>query len=144
MSFLEESERAEKRRFWLRTGTVASAFAILLVGALVVFVQWQRAESNYATAKDVFRNMTFNIAEWKTRPDMQILQVTEYLEQVKKALDKLVQAKPNDVQLEEMGALMLDNLTDAYLTAGGYLHLSHETALETNNHFRRLVAHEPA
>src|SRR5262249_29414837 len=40
MAFLDKSDRAEKRRFWIRTGTVASAFAILLLGALSLSVLW--------------------------------------------------------------------------------------------------------
>lgn len=159
IGFLNESERADKRRRWIQAGSVAAVFLFLLGAAVIAFYQWQtaknnlvravaereRAENNYSIAKDVFRSLTFDIATLLASDDqaVKVMAVTDTYKKSQEKLEKLVDANPNDNELAGIQAMMLDKFAGAYVKTG-YHDLALDAATEAAALFRRLVELQPA
>jgi len=155
---LNESERADSRRRWIRIGSVAAVFVVLLSAAVITFYQWQtaknnlaravaerqRAENNYSIAKDVFRSFDIAALVGSRKQDILITEVTDTHKNSQQKLEQLVHANPNDNELVGIQAVMLDKFADAYLATGGYPELALNTAIEANILFRKLVELQPA
>jgi tetratricopeptide (TPR) repeat protein len=151
IAYLDKSERGEKRRRWMRTGTVAAVFAIVLLTSMVIFHQKQtaesnlaRAESNYAIAKDRLSSLAIaGVPSSDEDPHgMLIIEVNDSLQKVKETLNKLEADNPNDPELGRMRPLVLKKFIDAY-RASGYSEAALDIAIETGDLFHRLAAREP-
>ena len=159
MAFLDKSSREERNKRWIRNGTVAVVFAILVTAAGVTYQQGQlakaslvavrlqsdRAKDNFEVAKDVVRNLTVNFSASlgleKGRTD--ITTVHDFFWKAKATLDQLAKKNPDDAELLEIQAVVLDKFTDGYSAAGGYYELALRAAKEANALLRRLVEREP-
>src|SRR5262249_29181094 len=151
IAYLDKSERGEKRRRWMRTGTVAAVFAIVLLTALYTTYQKQtaetnlaRAESNYAIAKNRLSSLAIaGVPRSDEDPSgMLIIEVNDSLQKVKETLNKLEADNPNDPELGRMRPLVLKKFIDAY-RASGYDEAALDIAIETGDLFHRLAAREP-
>ncbi|MGH6802219.1 MAG: hypothetical protein ACREC3_02480, partial [Methyloceanibacter sp.] len=163
IEFLTNSERAEKRRLWIRNAAVAAVFLILLSTASVTFyllrlaqenlAQAQRAqksaESNYAIAKDVFRSLPFNFAgslnsgSSNKVDEFEVTRLNDARRSAMQTLDNLVKANPNDVELFGIRVATLDKLLDGYIAMNGYHESALNLAKETNQFLRQLAEREP-
>lgn len=163
-TFLEDSERAEKRRRWARSGIAAGLFATVFVWAGTMFYLWQRAEQslaqtqleharaegNYAIAKEVLRGLTFDFVgslatgRYADQNQITITEVTDAFREAKASLDKLAEANPDDVELRGIQADILDKFIDGYQAAGdAYNELALNVANEANAVLKELIKREP-
>jgi tetratricopeptide (TPR) repeat protein len=158
MGFLDKSSREERNRRWIRNGTVAGVFAILLTAAGVTFHLWKsakdnlvamqlqqkRAERNFTTAKKVVQNLTFNLsASLDSKAKADIFVVHQYFWKAKATLDQLAKESPDDAELLGIQAIVLDKFTDGYRAANGYHEMALGVANQANGLLRRLVEREP-
>jgi tetratricopeptide (TPR) repeat protein len=158
MAFLDKSSREERNRRWIRNGTVAGVFAMLLTTAgvtsqlwksaqdnlVAMQVQQKRAERNFAAAKEVVRDLTFNLsASLDSEAKADIFVVHQYFWKAKATLDKLAKESPDDAELLHIQADVLDKFTDGYLSTGSYHEMALAVANQANGLLRRLVEREP-
>jgi tetratricopeptide (TPR) repeat protein len=159
MAFLDKSSREERNKRWIRNGTVAAMFAILLTAAGVTYQQWQsakdslvavrlqsqRAKDNFEVAKDVVRNLTVNLSAslGLERARTEITEVHDFFWNARATLDQLAKKNPDDAELLDIQAVVLDKFTDGYRATGAYNELALRAAKEANGLLRRLVEREP-
>jgi tetratricopeptide (TPR) repeat protein len=157
MAFLDKSSREERNRRWIRNGTVAGVFAILLTTAgatsqlwksahdnlVAMQVQQKRAERNFAAAKEVVRDLTFNLsARLDSEAKADIFEIHKYFWKAKATLDQLAKESPDDAELLVIRAVVLDKFTDGY-RATTYHEMALAVANQANGLLRRLVEREP-
>jgi tetratricopeptide (TPR) repeat protein len=159
MTFLDKSSREERNKRWIRSGTVAAVFAMLLTAAGVTLWQWQvardslvamrleseRAKDNFEVAKDVVRNLTVNLSAslGMEKARTEITEVHDFFWNTRATLDQLVKKNPDDAELLDIQAVVLDKFSDGYRATGGYHELALRAAKEANGLLRRLVEREP-
>jgi tetratricopeptide (TPR) repeat protein len=144
MAFLDKSSRQERNRRWIRNGTVAGVFAILLIAALTTYLQRERAENSFRAAKEVVRILTFNLSaslDSEGKPD--IFAVHQSFWKAKATLDQLAKENPKDAELLDIQAVALDKFADGYRATGAYHEFALRFAREANTLLYRLVEREP-
>jgi len=127
----------------LLTAAVVAGYAwrVASLSLAAAQLQQRRAENSYSVAKDVLESITLNFAE-QAASHMPIAEITDLFKTSKNTLDKLSSADPNDTELQNIRARVVDKFVDVYRRAN-YAAPALEAANEANGLFRILARNEP-
>ena len=139
---LSQEVRQQKRALRLAV-SAAGVMLLLAVGAvtagIIAKVQAERAERNFAAAKDTVDSLIFNIAQGLRNVEgMRIESVDKILGQVRKTVDRLAESDPDNVSLMRSKDVMLDEFAKTYMTAGN-LGEARKNAEESLSLLRRII-----
>jgi eukaryotic-like serine/threonine-protein kinase len=103
----------------------------------------QRADRNFAAAKQTVDGLIFNIAQGlRDVTGMRVETIRTVLDTVQKTTDQLIAAAPDDPQLLRSRAAMFTNFVDTYLAAGD-LKDAAAAAAQSLDILRKLAAQAP-
>jgi tetratricopeptide (TPR) repeat protein len=103
-----------------------------------------RAEKNYASAKGTVDRLIYNVTQTiELSQGIRIDTVTHLLDAAKTTLDKLISENPDDLDLKETEATMLDEFAKFYVAAGD-LRRALTVASQDILIVQDLLAHDPA
>ena len=118
------SQEVRQQRRALQLAMSAAAIMLLLaVGAvaagLIARYQADRAEKNFAAAKDTVNGLIFNIAQGLRNVEgMRVESIDKILGQVRSAVEKLAETDPGNPELLRSKSVMLDEFAKTYIAAG--------------------------
>ena len=141
------SQEVRQQRRALQLAVSAAAIMLLLaVGAvaagLIARYQADRAEKNFAAAKDTVDSLIFNIAQGLRNVEgMRVESIDKILGQVRSTVDKLAATDPDNVALMRSREVMLDEFAKTYIAAGN-LNAALKNAEESIAHLRNIASDE--
>lgn len=119
---LSQEVSQQRRALSLAVGA-ACLLLLLAVGAVTAGIiarrEADRAERNFAAAKDTVNGLIFNIAQGLRNVEgIRVESLDKILGQVRKTVDRLSETDPGNVSLLRSRAVMLDEFAKTYLAAG--------------------------
>lgn len=106
-------------------------------------IQRDRAERNFSIAKEAADRVVFQIAQGlRDVQGMRVESIRKILDTARTIIDELVQAAPDDLELQRSRYVMLTEFAETYASAGD-LTRAKETAQESLEIARKLVAADP-
>jgi tetratricopeptide (TPR) repeat protein len=119
---LSQEVRQQKRALRLAVGA-AALLLLLAVGAVtagvIAKIQAERAERNFAAAKDTVNGLIFQIAQGLRNVEgIRVESLDKILGQARKTVERLTETDPANVELLRSKAAMLDEFAQTYLAAG--------------------------
>jgi tetratricopeptide (TPR) repeat protein len=146
VTFIKTSLNHSRRRQRLVTAA-AIVFALIAniatVAGFFAYRAEQRAIGNYAVAKEAVDSLIFDIANGlRDVEGLRVGTIALVLDTVRKNIDRLATANPDDPALERSREVMFNNFVETYLSAGD-LSRSHEAATESLAIATRLAQRAP-